>query len=119
MNTGTVDKVEASLASFEEQLDPVIDNVFSDGLYGRVMYLNAGDSIVGKRHKHNHLAILLSGSIAVLSKYGRCIYEAPYIVQVNAGDKRAFLALSDIKYITLHATTETDLSKLEAQLTED
>lgn len=101
-----------------EQIDIPIEHFFSEGMYGRHMTVPEDGIVVGKVHKHSHLAILLEGTVRVSSKYGTAVYSAPYVINVNAGDKRAFYAVTQVKYMTVHATTETDLDKLEQDLVE-
>lgn len=101
-----------------EQIDIPIEHFFSEGMYGRHMTVPQDGVVVGKVHKHAHLAILLEGTVRVSSKYGTAVYSAPYVINVNAGDKRAFYAVTQVKYMTVHATSETDLDKLELELTE-
>ena len=71
-----------------------------------------------KTHKHNHIAVLLEGTVQVVSKYGTAVFEAPYIANINVGDKRAFNSITRVKWMTIHATDETDLDKLELELVE-
>jgi hypothetical protein len=101
-----------------DQVEIPIEHFFSDGVYARHMTVQEDGIVVGKVHKHNHLAILLEGTVRVSSKYGTALYSAPYVINVNKGDKRAFYAVTKVKYITVHATEETDLDKLEQELVE-
>lgn len=96
-----------------------IDHFFSDGLYARKMTMPAGALLVGKEHKQAHLAILLKGQVAVHSKQGECIYAAPYIVNVLPGDKRAFYSVTEVEWMTIHATEETDINIIESTLVGD
>jgi hypothetical protein len=96
-----------------------IDHFFSNGLYARKMTVPEGMALVGKTHKFDHLAILLKGTVTVHSRKGTAVYKAPYVVNVVAGDKRAFIANEDVEWITVHATAETDISKMEEYLTGD
>ena len=119
MNTAKLYDLQESMKDLPNQIEPHTDHFFSEGMYGRLMHLKAGESVVGKAHKHNHLAMLLVGAVSIQSKYGLITYNAakgPCIINVLAGDKRAFFAHSDIQYITLHVTDETDLVKLEQEL---
>lgn len=93
-----------------------IDHFFSDGLYARKMTMPASTILTGKTHNHNHLAILLKGEVAVHSRQGTAVYKAPYVVNVVAGDKRAFFSVTEVEWITIHATEETDITKLENEL---
>jgi len=98
------------------QADFPLDHFFSDGIYARKMTAPASALLVGKTHLHNHLAILLKGQVAIHSRNGIAIYQAPYVINVLAGDKRAFFAVTEVEWITIHATEETDLDVLEENL---
>ena len=101
-----------------KQAEVPIEHFFSEGMYGRMMTLEPNTYLVGKTHKHAHLAMLVEGRVEVISKRGAAIYHAPYVVNVEAGDQRAFRSLTKVKWITVHATIETDLDQLELQLVE-
>lgn len=116
--SNTAPKLVETECNKHEQIEVPVEHFFAPGVYGRMMIAKAGTVLVGKTHKHAHLAMLLEGEVSIVSKYGTATYKAPYIINVNAGDKRAFAALTDVKWITIHATEETDLQKLEQQLVE-
>ena len=116
--TNAINKLKETMIAME-QIEPLIEHYFSEGLYARLMTLNVGDSVVGKQHKKGHLAILLEGEVSVSSKYGTAIYKAPYIVQSMPGDRRAFVAHTSSKWLTVHATSETDIASIEQELVED
>ncbi len=101
-----------------EQISIPVEHFFSEGMYGRMMTMEKGTALVGATHKHSHLAMLVEGTVQVVSKRGAAVYNAPYIVNVEVGDKRAFKALTQVKWITVHATRETDLDRLELELVE-
>ena len=79
---------------------------FSDGVYARELFIPKGTILTGKMHKHNHLNIMLYGDIERMT--GHCIFES------KAGTKRAGFAHEDTLWVTIHATKETDLEKIEA-----
>jgi len=101
------------------QIECHLDHFFSDGVYGRVCTIEAGDTVIGKFHKTNHLSILLEGTCTVTSKYGTATYKAPYVIHALKGDKRAVFANTKVKYMTIHVTEETDLAVIEANTVED
>lgn len=116
--TNAINKLKETMEVME-QIEPLVEHYFSEGIYARLMTLNAGDSVVGKQHKKGHLAILLEGEVSVSSKYGTAIYKAPYIVQSMPGDRRAFIAHTPSKWLTIHATSETNVARIEQELVED
>jgi hypothetical protein len=98
------------------QADLPLDHFFSDGIYARKLTMPVGALLTGATHKQNHLAILLKGQVAINSRQGTAVFNAPYVVNVIAGDKRAFFAVTEAEWITIHATDETDIEVLEATL---
>lgn len=102
-----------------EQIEPHVDHFFSDGVYGRLCVIEAGDTVIGKTHKTNHLSILLEGTATISSKYGTATYKAPHIIYAFAGDKRAVAAHTRVKYFTIHVTEETDLEQIMRATVED
>lgn len=100
------------------QIDVPVEHFYSDGVYCRMMIMEPNTYLVGKTHKHNHIAVLLEGTVQVVSKYGTALFDAPYIANINIGDKRAFNSITKVKWMTIHVTNETDLEKLELELVE-
>ncbi|MBM84446.1 MAG: hypothetical protein CMM47_00660 [Rhodospirillaceae bacterium] len=101
-------KALQALVSALPQSELPVDHFFSDGLYLRKLTLPPKALAVGREHKHNHLAIVLKGQVAVHSKQGTAYYSAPYILNVMAGDKRAVFTVTEVEWVTIHATDLTD-----------
>lgn len=91
---------------------------FAAGLYGREIHIPAGTVVVGKMHKTQHLNILAAGEITVWTETGMKRVCAPYVMVSEPGTKRVGYAHTDTVWITVHASHETDLDKLEAELIE-
>ena len=89
---------------------------FSEGVYLREFHIKKGQYVVGKIHRHNHMALLIKGSAKVVSEFGVEIMEAPHIWESKAGTKRAVLAYTDCIFVTVHPTEETDLEKIEDEV---
>lgn len=89
---------------------------FSDGVYVREFHMKAGEMVIGKIHRHNHMAMLIKGRAKVVSEFGNDIFEAPHIWESKATIKRAVLALEDCIFVTIHPTDETDLEKIEDEV---
>jgi hypothetical protein len=103
----SLDRPEAEVA---------VDHFFSAGLYARKMILPPGVALVGIEHNHDHLAILVKGEVSITSKYGTAIFKAPYITNVIAGDKRGFFSVTEVEWMTVHATPETNLDTIETMM---
>lgn len=86
---------------------------FSDGVYGRELFIPAGTLLTGEIHKFRQLNVLVSGDISVLTEDGIKRVQAPFIVVSPAGTKRIAFAHSDCVWLTVHGTEETDLDLIE------
>ncbi len=91
---------------------------FAPGLYVRELTVPAGHVIVGKIHKRETLNILLKGS-ALLACDGKVErVSAPLTFISGPGRQKAAIALEDMTWMNVHATTETDLVKIEQEFIE-
>ena len=97
-----------------EQLPLDVTHHFSKGVYARQMFIPKGTILTGKLHKHNHLNIMLYGDIEVATQDGLKRITEPCMFESKAGTKRAGFAHEDTVWITIHATKETDLEKIES-----
>lgn len=89
---------------------------FSKGLYARELHIPAGTLLVGKIHKHQSLNILSAGEISLFTEDGPKRVKAPYTVVSAPGIKRVGFAHEDCVWITVHATEERDLDKIEDEV---
>ena len=91
---------------------------FAPGLYARQMFIPKGVVLTGAVHRTEHLCVV-SGAIHVTTDEGVvCIEGAQHIFVSKPGSRRAGFTLEDTWWTTVHATTETDLERLVAELTE-
>ena len=97
-----------------EQLSLDIEHIFSRGVYARKMLIPKGTILTGKMHKHKHLNIMLYGDIEIATDEGTKRINKPCIFESKAGTKRAGFAHEETVWITIHATEETDIEKIEA-----
>lgn len=96
---------------------------FAPGVYCRELTVPRGVCAIGKIHKTEHISILSQGAIYVITEHGEDFFEAPAVVVAKPGAKRAVYvpvdSPGDAVWTTIHATTERDIEKLEADLTAD
>ncbi|WP_151825609.1 hypothetical protein [Acinetobacter ursingii] len=114
-----LNQLEAKLISLvpnDAKLDPPLKHYFEPNRYTREMYLNAGDTIIGKTHRHAHLCRVISGKALVFSEYGWAEISAPFEFVAPKGIKRLFVALEDFVFQTVHETHLTDLEQIEREL---
>lgn len=90
---------------------------FIPGAYARELKIPAGTLAVGKIHKGPCFNVISAGIITVITEDGRTHIEAPAFFRSEPGVKRVAYAHTDTVWTTIHATTETDISALEDQLT--
>lgn len=109
--------MQAFIGSFE-QLDLTPNHYFAPGMYGRELPIPADSYVIGKIHKHQHITILMSGTATINTDKGMQTITGPHVwvSQVNA--KRILHTVTDCVFFTVHATNETDLDLLEAELIE-
>lgn len=89
---------------------------FGDGLYIREMKAPKGQVNVSKLHKTNHPFFILKGDVTVATENGPVRYTAPMWGITKAGTKRVVYFHEDTTWITVHATEETDLGKIEDEV---
>lgn len=103
----------------ESQVELEVMHHFSDGIYCRTVLMKAGDMVVGKIHKKEHVVVISSGHALVVSEeFGPKEIIAPAIFTSPPGARRALLILSDMVWTTVHknSTNTQDLAKLEDEL---
>lgn len=114
-----VDLLEAAIVAQlpAVRIEPV--HYFADGLYAREITIPSGTVLTGKVHRTRHLNILSRGTITVWSEAeGTKQLTAPATFVAEAGSRRVGYAHTDVVWTTVHATSETDLEKLETDLIE-
>lgn len=102
-------------AKFGDDCCPLEHN-FADGLYIRKMTAPAGMINVSKLHKTNHPFFILEGDVSILTEKGIVRITAPHFGITKAGTKRVVYFHEDTIWITVHATEETDLQKIEDEV---
>lgn len=94
----------------------LLRHTFAPGSYARQLLIPEGTLVVGKIHKHAHLNMLMMGVALVATEDGIQEYTAPYVFTSLPGTKRVVAALTDVLWVTVHVTNETDLEKIEAEI---
>ncbi len=92
---------------------------FATGMYGRELLMPAGTLIVGKIHKHEHLAIMVYGDILVYTEQGGKRRLKGYNMMVSPPEtKRVVYPFEDTLWITIHLDPESkrDADALEPDL---
>ena len=111
-----VDAVEAMILA-HPQIEIIPVHRFAKGLYAREITIPAGSLITGKLHTTQHLNIISEGRISVYSP-GEPVRHitAPYTFIAEPGARRLAYTHERTVWTTIHATEETDITRLEATL---
>ena len=97
----------------------MISHHFSDGLYAKETAFAAGTAILKHTHDFSHLSILAKGKVAVLKGEEVEVIEAPACIEIKAGVHHMIEALEDAAWFCIHATDETDVSKVDEVLIQE
>jgi hypothetical protein len=93
-----------------------LKHTFTDGMYVREIFLPKGMLFVTKIHKFTHPYFMLQGDCSILTEEGVVRIKAPFSGVTSAGTKRVIYSHADTVWITVHATRETDLVKIEEEV---
>ena len=90
---------------------------FAPGVYVRELRIPAGVCLTGAVHKTEHMNICLRGKLKVVSAtMGDKWVDGGDIFVSPPGTKRTAYVTEDTVWLTVHATDETDVEKLETML---
>ena len=87
-----------------------------DGVYVRSMFIPAGTILTGKIHNFENIAILAQGTIRVSNGTESYVLTAPHIMVDKPGVKRIGYAETDVTFITVHKTSNTEIEAIEKEL---
>lgn len=93
-----------------------IKHEFADDMYIREIFLPKGMLFVTKLHKQKHPYFLLKGDCSVMTEAGTIRLKAPMHGITLPGTKRVIYTHEDTVWITVHATKETDITKIEDEV---
>ncbi len=113
-------EVRSAIFKLEEMLlglpqaDMITTNHFAPGVYARELFIPRNVTLTGYIHKTEHLSILLSGTLIMTDGDGGAIeITGPRIEVAKPGTKRVAFAKTDVRFLTIHASDETDVETLE------
>lgn len=97
-------------------VDPDVRHHFSDGLYARQMRIPKGYAAGQHAHEYSHFSILAKGKVLMKSDDAETVFVAPACIEVPAHRMHTIVALEDCEWFCIHATSETDVDKLDEVL---
>ena len=98
-----------------QKLNP-LKHSFADGCYIREIFNPKGELLVTKIHKVKHPYFLMKGDMTILMQDGIKRIKAPHYGITPAGTKRIIYCHEDCVFVTVHATNETDIEKIEKEI---
>lgn len=96
-----------------------LEHQFAKGLYIRKITVPANVLTVTKIHKFSHPAFLLQGEMSIMEEWGARRVKAPTYFITKAGTKRVIYHHTEVVLVTVHATEETDVNRIEDEIIAD
>lgn len=118
-------ELEGFLATCPEPEGITLKHVFTPGLVLRIMTIPAAPEpykaiCTSKEHKTTHQYVLAAGVAKIWEEdKGWFVIQSPHTAVTKAGTSRAVIAVTDLVWITAHATNCTTIEELERELFED
>ncbi len=98
------------------QTEIPVTHEFIKGLYRREITFKTGTFATGKIHRDDHMDVVLSGEMVVVSDGGYKHIKGPCFLTSIAGKKKAGYALTDCVWCTYHPTECTTVEAVEKEL---
>jgi len=98
-----------------KQVELETKHTFTEGQYIRELFIPKGVLLVGKRHRHKTLNMLIKGKMTIHDENRSFDIEAPWYGESEALTKKAGFAHEDSIFLNIHVTNETDLDIIEKQ----
>ena len=111
-------RIEQEIREMPQVTCPV-EHYQVDGVYVRSMFIPAGTILTGKIHNFENIAILAQGTIRVSNGTDSYILTAPHIMVDKPGVKRIGYAETDVTFVTVHKTANTEIDDIEKELVSD
>ena len=111
-------RIEKEILTMPQVTLPV-EHYQVDGVYVRSMFIPAGTILTGKIHNFENIAILAQGTIRVSNGTDAYVLTAPHIMVDKPGVKRIGYAETDVTFITVHKTANTEIDDIEKELVSD
>ena len=101
------------------QVSCPVEHYQVDGVYVRSMFIPAGTILTGKIHNFENIAILAKGRMRITNGTDSYIISEGHIMVDQPGVKRLGYAETDVIFITVHRTDNTEIDDIEKELVSD
>ncbi len=114
-----IERLEEHLVQHPQVEIPAVHR-FAAGMYCREITIPADTLMTGKVHRAEHVSIMLSGDMTVLTEEGMRRVQGPQVFISPAGTKRVGYAHSEVRWVTVHLNADdgTDVALIESRLVE-
>jgi hypothetical protein len=89
---------------------------FANGMYCRTMWMPAGHLVIGARHLHEHVVVMLHGEMLIYTEEGGTVsFKAGDVFTYPKGAQRAIYSVTDAEMMAVHRLpnpNERDLDKI-------
>jgi quercetin dioxygenase-like cupin family protein len=86
---------------------------FGGGVYAKETRIPAGVALEQHVHPFDHLSILASGRAKIVAGEEFMLRDGPAVLLIRKGIKHKVHAITDITWLCVHATEETDPEKID------
>ena len=97
-------------------IEPNIAHHFLPALYAKETLIPAGFRAVQHAHEHPHASVLVRGTVTVTVDGVSTYHAAPAYLIIEAGKTHEVVAQTDAVWYCIHATDETDATKIDEVL---
>ena len=109
--------LESALSTIPESYDNeegegYLKHHFGTGVYGREIFIPAGQVVVSKIHRGKTLSVIAMGAVTVISEDGAMTVEAPFTFVSDPFTKRVVVSHTDVIWVTSHENPD-NLENLE------
>jgi hypothetical protein len=114
-----IERLEQHLVQHEQVAIEAVHR-FAAGMYAREITIPADTLMTGKVHRAEHVSIMLSGVMDVLTETGMRRVVGPEVFISPSGTKRVGYAHTEVRWITVHLNPDdgTDIELIESRLVE-
>jgi mannose-6-phosphate isomerase-like protein (cupin superfamily) len=89
---------------------------FGPGFYVKECHIPGEQILEQHVHKFDHLSWLSAGSVVVEVDGKESLHQAPAMIEIPAGKQHTVRSLTDVVWLCMHATDETDANKIDESL---
>lgn len=111
-----IERLQSALLAVRCDMPEAVHH-FARGMYVREFSMPAGMVVVGKRHRHQHIVMVLRGHARIVTEHGVDDVHAGFIGVSEPGAKRVVLAFQDTTFATVHLNPDDgrDLEAIETE----